>query len=371
MSAQRPIVFHILYRFDVGGLERVIANCINEFPQKDYRHVIIALTEACDFVQHIKADIEIIALDKKPGLDWSIYKKMWLLFNKYKPQVCHSYNFSSLEFQFIAFLNFCPRRIHAEHGRDIDDPQGLNRKRNIFRKIMSFFTHKFIAVSADLETWLTNKVGISAKKVKLIYNGIDTNQFNLTSIPADLHDLETMFVIGTVARLTTIKDQKTLIHAFKQAVASSENGASLRLLIVGDGPCMEQLQQLTRKLTISEQVIFTGARADVSELLSLMNLFVLPSLSEGTPMCVLEAMACKTPIIASNVGGLPELIVEGTNGMLVPVGNIEQFAKAISFYEEHPDELLKQGELARNLALEKFSQHSMAQQYLEEYKGVS
>jgi len=371
MSTKIPIVFHILYRFDVGGLERVIANCINEFPRDEYRHVIIALTQACDFVQHIKADIEIIALNKKPGLDWLIYKKMWLLFKKHKPQVCHSYNFSSLEFQFIAFLSACPRRIHAEHGRDIDDPQGLNRKRNYFRKLMSFITHKFIAVSADLEHWLVNKVGIAPKRVSLIYNGIDTEQFNVTTTPTDLSELVDMFVIGTVARLTTIKDQKTLIKAFKHLLDNTSKVENIRLLIVGDGPCMEQLQQLSIQLKLSDKVIFTGARNDISELLSLMNVFALPSLSEGTPMCVLEAMACKTPIVASDVGGLPELIVNGIHGILVPVGDDKQFSKAFAFYFNHPDELLKQGELVRKLVLEKFSQHSMAQQYLKEYKGVS
>jgi len=371
MSVPQPVVFHILYRFDIGGLERVIVNCINEFPHDEYRHVIIALTQACDFIKHINADVEIISLDKKPGVDWSVYKKMWLLFNKYKPQVCHSYNFSSLEFQFIAFLTACPRRIHAEHGRDIDDPQGLNKKRNYFRKLISFITHKFIAVSADLEHWLVDKVGISEKKVTLIYNGIDTKQFNLTTPPLDLSTIKNSFVIGTVARLTTIKDQKTLIKAFKQTLDNLITKKDLRLLIVGDGPCMDQLQQLAESLVISDKVLFTGARTDVSELLSSMNLFALPSLSEGTPMCVLEAMACKIPIVASDVGGLPELITEGKNGILVPVGNVLKFAEAFIFYVNHPDELAEQGELARNLVLEKFSQKSMAKQYLHEYKVVS
>jgi len=369
MNEPQPIVFHLLYRFDVGGLERVIANCINEMPDTDYRHVIIALTEACEFVEQIHKDIEIIALNKKPGNDWSIHKKIWQLLRQYKPQVFHSYNFSSLEYQFLAYISGCPRRIHAEHGRDIDDPMGVNKKRNLIRKIMSLFTHKYIAVSEDISQWLIARVGIKKEKVKLLYNGIDTEQFNIKKIPSDLEEIEGYFVIATVARLTKIKDQQTLIKAFSALVVETSN-ITLRLLIVGDGPCKVELEKLTSDLGIVEQVIFTGARSDVSEILSLTDIFALPSLSEGTPMCALEAMACQTPVVASCVGGMPELITNNENGKLVPVGDIAAFAEAFKFYINNPLELARQSKIARDSVVYRFSQHAMAEQYLEEYKVV-
>ena len=136
-------------------------------------------------------------------------------------------------------------------------------------------------------------------------------------------------VIGTVGRLDPIKDQATLVAAFSRLVARHD---SLRLLLVGDGPCRRSLEEQVARLELDDRVTFLGRRDDVSELLRAMDVFVLPSLAEGASNTILEAMATGVPVVATRVGGNPELIEEGETGFLVPRRDVTGLSAAIERY---------------------------------------
>ncbi len=178
MNASRSLVCHLIYRFDIGGLERVMANCINAMQENNIEHVVIALTEIGDFSKHLNPNVKTYQLNKKSGKDLASHWRLFKLLRKLKPDILHTYNLAALEYHPIAKCAGVKGHIHAEHGREISDPLGLNKKHNLLRKLISPFIHYFVPVSSDLQTWLIDVVNISGDKVKLIHNGIDIEKFS-------------------------------------------------------------------------------------------------------------------------------------------------------------------------------------------------
>ncbi len=359
------IVLHLVYRFDIGGLEMVLVNLINRLPDEKFRHVIVTLTDSNPQMKAlIKAsNVEVIDLYKNPGNDFKMYVRLWKLFRQYSPHIVHSYNIATLEYQFIAFLAGVPLRIHAEHGRDIYDLDGSNKKYQILRRIINPFVNFWVPVSQELANWLVHTVKIPGNKVRLVYNGIDLELYK----PINRTNKET-FTVGTVGRIVPVKDQMTLVKAIEylvnQGAAMTNN---LRLVIVGDGELFPLLQTYIYEHNLQDYIKLLGARNDVSEILKTIDVFVLPSLAEGIALTLLEAMASGLPVIATNVGGNPELVDHENNGMLVPPQAIGALAGCIQRYQTDHDLRARHGQQGRNKIARFFSIEAMANNYLMLY----
>lgn len=363
----QKLVFHLIYRFDVGGLETVLVNLINSLPTENFKHVIVSLTDSSEQMKsriHVN-NVDVVELHKSPGNDFSIYLKLWKLFRQYHPQIVHSYNIATLEYQFVAFLAGIPSRIHAEHGRDIFDLDGSNKKYQILRRVLNPFIHYWIPVSQELANWLKNTVKIPEKKIKLIYNGIDLNFYQPVS-----RSQKDIFTIGTVGRAVPVKNQLMLIQAVEFLLKQHPNlHKKLRLIIVGDGELLPKLQAYIYENQLQKNIELLGERNDIYEILKTIDLFVLPSLAEGIALTLLEAMASGLPIIATNVGGNPELIEPGENGQLIPSQNTQALANSILCYLNDFSRYEKQGIISRKKVETHFSLQTMTQSYLDIYKG--
>lgn len=369
-----PLIAHIIYRLDVGGLENGLVNLINHIPQDRYRHAIICLNGYTDFSKRIKrSDVKVFDLNKQDGLNFSWYVSLYRLLRQLKPDIVHTRNFSTLEGQIVATLARINVRVHGEHGRDISDLEGKNRKYNLLRKSIRPLIHRFITVSKDLERWLINTIKVESSHIKQIYNGVDNLRFspkskiNSTAIPINFNSGNT-FVIGSVGRMAKVKDYLSLIRAFllliKQIPQAKDH---LRLLIVGDGESRAECMAMLRQADVENLVWLPGERTDVSELMQLFDVFVLPSLAEGISNTILEAMSSGLPVIATNVGGNVELVIDSQTGRLVPSNNPEAIAVAISEYYDHREMLAKHGQAARQLIEANFSINAMVSRYLDVY----
>lgn len=357
-SAARKVILHLIYRLDTGGLERVMINCINSLQNSSIRHVVVSLTNAGTFANNLPPDVEVFCLEKKPGADLSIHLKLFKIFRTQKVNVLHTYNIATIEYHPIARLAGVKTCIHAEHGRDINDPTGANRKYKILRRLMSPFIDHFVAVSRDLKEWLINDVGIPEPKCKLVYNGINTDKFRPQS-----HTNQHLRFIH-VARLAEIKDQKTLLQAI--SLLCQKDLPPFILDIIGDGPLRLTLEQQAVDLKIPNSVLcFKGDCPNVEQLLPAADVFVLSSLAEGIPMSILEAMACSLPVIATKVGGIPEII--GDNGLLVPSRNPQELADAMEFYILNQDIAKSHGIIGLSNVNHMFSEKQMVNSYLELY----
>jgi sugar transferase (PEP-CTERM/EpsH1 system associated) len=370
-----PLVAHIIYALSTGGLENGLVNIINRSPPERYRHVIICLTVADEFAHRITAEnVLVIELHKREGHDLRCYWRLRRLLQELRPAIIHSRNMAALESQLCSIGLPDVKRVHGEHGREVNDLDGSNWKYLIFRKFMRIFVHRYIAVSKDLENWLITKVGVTPDKIQQIYNGVDFSLFApqtvkpLALLRARWRELDGILVAGTVGRLTPVKDQQLLLQALAHLrEGHPELSDRLRLLIVGDGPLYPVLTQMVEQLALQDVVWLAGDRDDVSSLLQAMDIFVLPSLGEGISNTVLEAMASGLPVIATAVGGNIELVEEGVNGSLVPVGDHQALSNAMASLLKNDAERSRQGANGRQRVCQRFDWSRTVDGYLRVY----
>jgi sugar transferase (PEP-CTERM/EpsH1 system associated) len=365
----RPLVAHVMYRFDVGGLENGIVNLINHMPYEAYRHVVVALTDITDFRKRIvRDDVEFVALEKPPGHALWIYPRIFRLFRKLRPAIVHSRNLGALEVVVPAWAAGVPVRIHGEHGRDGADLDGSSKKYQWIRRIYRPFVTYYIALSRDLEQYLVDRVGMPQAMVRHIYNGVDAQRFH----PAETRQPivgcpfvdPACWLVGTVGRMQIIKDQTTLVRAFIRALEiAPELKGCLRLVMIGDGALRAPSQALLEQAGCAELAWLPGERSDVPAILRGLDCFVLPSLSEGVSNAILEAMASGLPVIATNVGGNGELVEAGRSGELVPVGGVEAMAQSIVGYARDRAKARNAGRVGREAVERQFSLATMVQQY--------
>ncbi|MCB1802935.1 MAG: TIGR03088 family PEP-CTERM/XrtA system glycosyltransferase [Gammaproteobacteria bacterium] len=366
----RPLIVHIVYRLQVGGLENGVVNLVNLMPEERYRHAIVCLSETTDFQQRIRRkDVAVYEIHKRPGQDFAAWKRLYDLFRRIRPTVVHTRNIGCLEAQIPAWLARVPCRVHGEHGWDVNDPDGSNRKYRLLRRLHAPLVHRFIALSRELESYLHDSVGIGAAKISRIYNGVDDSRF----FPADSNALPEGFrqpdsiVFGTVGRMHGVKDQLNLCQAFIATCREHPNlAARLRLVLIGDGPLREPAMSLLDEAGLASQAWLPGSRNDVPQIMQALDVFVLPSLAEGISNTILEAMACGLPVIATDVGGNGELVIDSTTGALVPAADPLTMAERMAAYATDGAMRRAHGEAA----LQRISTSFSMQRMLSAYAGV-
>lgn len=371
LTDSRFLVVHVVYRFDMGGLENGVVNLINNMSSRNYRHVVLALTEVTDFRKRIvRDDVVFLALNKPPGHALSLYPSLFRLFRELRPSIVHTRNLAALEVLVPAWAAGVSVRIHGEHGRDVGDFDGSSKKYQWMRRLYSPFVGHYVALSRDLAFYLTDKVRISGKRITQVYNGVDAVRFSPTDdiqrplIPGCPFVGAQLWRVGTVGRMQTVKDQLTLTRAFIRALEiAPELKSRLRLALVGDGPLREGCQLLLDTAGVSALSWLPGERDDVPEIMRGLDCFVLPSLAEGISNTILEAMACGLPVVATDVGGNADLVIHGVTGQIVPAGDVDAMAHSLVQLASSPELAQSMGRAGRQRILEKFSLDAMVGTY--------
>jgi sugar transferase (PEP-CTERM/EpsH1 system associated) len=369
-----PLIAHVIYRLDTGGLENGLVNLINRIPADRFRHAIICLTDYSEFRQRLqRSEVPVFALHKPAGNSPLIHFKLWRLFRQLRPDIVHTRNLAALEGALPAALAGVPVRIHGEHGRDVNDLDGSNRKYQLWRRMLRPFVDHYVAVSRDLEMYLQQKIAVGPARVTQIYNGVDSSKFNPAGegcrpgLPADFCG-PGQFVIGTVGRMQEVKDQMTLARAFVLLMQRIPHAHQrLRLVMVGDGPLRARAQALLADAGVAQYAWLPGGRDDVAGIMRALNLFVLPSLAEGVSNTILEAMATGLPVVATGVGGNAELLESQVTGTLVAPADAEGMAGAIQRYVDDADLCKRHGAAARQMIERRFSMDAMMNAYMGVY----
>jgi sugar transferase (PEP-CTERM/EpsH1 system associated) len=358
----------------VGGLENGLVNLINRIPAERFRHAIICFADYSAFSRRIqRGDVPVLALNKPAGNSPVLHFKLWRLLMQLRPDIIHTRNFGTLEGVLPAALAGVSVRIHGEHGHDVGDLDGSNRKYQWVRRALRPFVHQYIALSKDLERYLHEKVHVPAARVTQLYNGVDTELFHPARsgrepLPCAGFAGPEQFVIGTVGRMQAVKDPVTLARAFVRLLRMVPDGARrLRLVMVGDGPLKEQVRTVIKEAGAAELAWLAGERDDVPRIMRGLDLFVLPSISEGVSNTVLEAMASGLPMVATRVGGNPELIEAGVTGTLVPRNDAESMSRAMRAYVESAELCRRHGSEARREVERRFGMETMVNAYMAIY----
>lgn len=372
-----PLIVHVIYRFDFGGLEMLLAESIRRIPRQRYRHAIICISGYSAVVEKIKGTgTPVYCLDKPAGLGLSAHLRLWKLLRTLRPTILHTYCISAVEYTATGMLASVPVRFHSEHGRNLDEADGRNLKYNVLRRVMALLMHSCIAVSSDLQSWLADIVRVPRSKISCISNGVDTDKFSPGSMqlpPGPAHaSRPNRFVIGTVGRVSEVKNQAALVDAFVLLLDRFRGSRpELSLTIIGDGPLLTPLKEKIFALGIAHLVSTPGARNDIAEIMKTFSVFVLPSLSEAMPVAALEAMATGVPVIASRVGGLPDIIKQNITGMLVDSPCPEYLVEAIAEYVRNPDMGKWHGAAGRKFVEQHHGIDRMVNEYLALYDAAA
>jgi sugar transferase (PEP-CTERM/EpsH1 system associated) len=350
-------------------------NLINTMPPDRFRHAIVCLTDFTDFRQRIRRpDVEVFALGKQPGLDLSVHRRFWSLLRKLRPSIVHTRNLGTLEFQWVAAAAGVHARIHGEHGWDTVDLHGKNPRYIRLRRFTRAVVSHYIALSRDIQRWLIDTVRARPEHITQIYNGVDTDRFHPAADGAREGVLPAGFagprdvVFGTVGRLEPVKNTLHLIEAF---IALADRAPALkprlRLAVVGDGSLRGPILERLAASGLQSQVWLPGARDDIPQVLRALDVFVLPSLNEGISNTILEAMASGLPVVATRVGGNPELVEADKSGFL-PAGNdVGELAEALLRYADSTELRVLHGRRGRARVESHFSLAAMASAYLRTY----
>ena len=370
-----PLVVHVIFALGTGGLENGLVNLINRTPAGRYRHAIVCLSEAGGFADRIAVPgVEVIALHKRPGHDPRMYWRLWrtcavsgqrsctrATWRPWRPRssACSCRGRGGCTVSTGATCTTSTAAIVAIAG---------------LRRGLSPLLQRFICVSRDLEQWLVAEVRIPRRKVRQLYNGVDHERFAAPAPrpadwPADWS--ADAVVVGTVGRLAAVKDQRSLVRALSHIFrARPELRETVRGIVVGDGPERAALDAEIAALGLEKAIWLAGNRDDIPALLGAVDVFVLPSLGEGISNTVLEAMAAGLPVIATRVGGNPELVIEGETGYLVPVGDPAALAAAMLPLLDDPARRRALGDAGRCAVRARFDWSRTVAGYLAVYDEV-
>lgn len=379
MTTPAPrLIVHVVYRLAVGGLENGVVNLINRLPAEAWNHAIVSLTDVDpQFARRIhRRDVRVVALGKGAGHGFPLYPALYRLFRRDRPAIVHTRNLAALEATIPAWAARVPVRIHGEHGRDADDPDGRNVRRRWIRRAFRPFVTRYVALSPDLARYLEVSVGVPGDRIEQIFNGVDTERFRPSPARGPIAGCpfggDDVWLVGTVGRIDPVKDQANLARAFVLAVRRDAAARRrLRLVMVGEGPLRPQVEAILEAAGVRDLAWFAGERHDIPEVMRGLDCFVLPSLAEGVSNTVLEAMACALPVVATRVGANAELVAEGTTGTLVPAGDSEALSAGILATFADPPGAAARGRAGRARVEQRFSLERMVDRYHALYSALA
>jgi sugar transferase (PEP-CTERM/EpsH1 system associated) len=313
-------VAHVVLSLDCGGLERVVIDLVSEGHKLDQDVTVVCIERPGTMAPAAKAaDAEIVCIDKLPGLSLRAVARLKRLFRDLGPDVVHTHQISALLYAGPAARSAgVPVIVHTEHGKHY----AVRRRTRWLGRIAGRYADRFFCVSRDIAAEVAAHRVVANSKIHIAPNGIETRRFragrDMLEILRSLRIPIDAPVVGTVGRLSEVKRQDVLINAFASVKACVPEA---HLLLVGDGPLSHNLRKLSAELGLSDCVHFAGYQQRPEAYLQLMTVFALTSRSEGMPLVILEAWASGVPVVATRVGGLPELIDQGKTGLLSSPGD--------------------------------------------------
>ena len=350
-----------------GGTERLVIEIVRALSNQ-IDSVVCCLDEPGAWAAELEAiNVPVIALGRTPGFHPSLALRLARVIKEHRVTVVHCHHYSPYIYGLLAsILKPSVRLVFTEHGKLSD--AGPSPKRRLVNPILSRWPGRLCAVSADLKQHMVAE-GFPARRLDVLYNGIDPGR---RPTAADRHEArmalglpDDAFVIGTVGRLDPVKNLPLLLDAHAMLVARNPNA---RTVIVGDGPERSMLEAKASELGIADSVIFAGYRQDVRFLMAAFDLFANTSSYEGVSLTILEAMASALPVVATPVGGNPEVVVDQETGLLVPA-RARALADAIAGLAGDPRRRRVMGDAGRWRVKKHFSIARMVNQYAHAYFG--
>ena len=367
-SPIRKKVLHLTYHMGIGGTEQVVFQLVNNADESLFENSIVCIEgEIGPIGQQLqKSGTRFHVLNRNPGFDIKLIKSVRKIITTENIDIVHCHQYTPYVYGVLASLVTGSKVVFTEHGRF--HPDRYSWKRRIINPLLSMATSSITAISEATKEALASFEWFSRKSITVIYNGIEAtvpptgyrNQNNLNLTDQNI-------VFGTITRFDTIKNLPMMINAFAQVFKDNPHA---RLLLVGDGDERSAMETLVSELNLKDAVIFTGFQTDTKKYMSLIDVYVLSSFSEGTSMTLLEAMSFSTCCIVTAVGGNVEIIKDRQNGFVVESDNTQQLADTMQSLTDDKNTRHKMGNEAKKTFDLKFDLNRMVQSYKELYLDI-
>jgi sugar transferase (PEP-CTERM/EpsH1 system associated) len=363
---RRIHIQHVLLSLEPGGLENGVVNVINGLDAGRFHSSVTCLKRSGPFAARIKrSDVEVHAMGLTSGNDIGLPLRLARLFRRTRPDVVHTRNAESFFYGFMAAkLAGVRALVHSEHGRVLPD----SPRRMAVQRWMLRFTDASFAVSEQLRRDMVHHVGVSPQRMEVIYNGVDVERFERfarAEARRALGAADGELVIGSVGRLVAVKNYELLVRAFGRLAATGT-----KLVFIGEGQERPKLEAAAASCGAAARVVLMGHRDDVASLLPGLDVFVLPSLSEGMSNTLLEAMAAGVAVVASDVGGNGEIILDKQTGLLFASGDEAGLHGHLAALVADPARRAQLAAAGKSRALGTFSMGAMVRGYEALYERV-
>ena len=363
-------IIHVVLDLHEGGLERVVTDLVLDATRRGHQPHVVCLRRAGQLAAEL-GPAQVTVVPRQGRLSLLAPAALAAFLSRLAPDVVHLHSGVCFKAAYASRLARVGPIVFTDHGRPLPDPlihRGLDG-------IGARLTDHVVAVSAPLAEYLVSRLLVPRDKISIIPNGIHLlhppSDLEAGRVRRELSLPEEALVVGTVGRLDPIKAYDRLLHAFAQLRSGSSVGPKPdTLLLIGDGPERGRLERLVGELELGDSVRFLGWRTDVSRILGAMDVFVLPSDSEGTSISLLEAMAAGRAVVATAVGGTPDVIGAGDAGRLVAPGDVGALADGLREVLEDAEHRRQLGQHARARVEERYSFEAMANAYELLYHGL-
>lgn len=358
-------VLYCVETISSGGVEQTRLTLAKNLPKDKFEIKITCSYASGPIAEALQEEgVELIRLGSmKHPFDWNIHKKVQAIIREFKPQIMHGGVF---EGNSLTALSGTWMQVPVRIMEETSDPQNRSAKANWLLRQFSKMVDKVTAISPNVERYLLNIAKIERRKVQLINNGVtmpnpisDTQKITLKN---ELGLAEDTLVLGFVGRL--FNDHKRMTDLLEAISLIKQK--QIKLLMVGDGRDRGLVEEKIKELGISEQVILVGYQSNTSLYYSIMDIFCIPSAREGFGLVAVEAMLFGLPVIASEVGGLKDVVVDGETGFLVPPRSPESIAEKIQILIDQPQLRKQMGEKGRQRAL----RHFTAERYCRDVENL-
>jgi glycosyltransferase involved in cell wall biosynthesis len=352
-------ILHIYQNSNIGGIQQQLLSVLKSYDKEVFNPIFCCFRHKGEIGKEIeRMGIEVIAFNRpryyKFSIGIDIVRDLYRLIKQKNIQVARSHRYhANLYGRVAARLADVPVIVSSVHDNYRMDKR---LKRRIINHILSKISDKIIAVSESIKKDIVIYDKIDTSKILVIPNSVDIERFNpegnFANIKEEFLIKNNDIVIGFVGRIVPAKGLEYLIDTLSYL---KEEFRNIKLLIIGEGSLVDGLKEKSKENNVNDSVIFTGRRRDIHDILSCIDIFVMPSIAEGLPNALLEAMAMAKPIVATEVGGIPEVIKNGINGLLVPPRNAESITTAIKTLLADMHLTTKMGQRARNYVEENLS----------------
>ncbi len=320
-------ILYIIWALGLGGAERAVISLAKGLDKARFNPVICCLNWPGEFACEVELEnIKVVSLNKKPGVDLAVINKLINVIRENKIDIVHTHLWGANFWGRIAAkVARVPVIIATEHST----PSFKSLFKKFADRVLAKFTDKIIAVSEEVKNSNSKEIGIKEEKFEVIYNGVDTS--SRPQAAGHKQQLKHLLginndeiIISCIGRLSPEKGHRYLF----EAMGLLNGKYKVKLLVVGDGLEKQRLGDSVKGLGIEEKIIFTGMRKDIREILGITDVLVSASLREGMPITALEAMACRVPVIATNVGGTHEVVQDAKTGILVEAKSPKSLVEA-------------------------------------------